>query len=54
MVLLLILVAITLLMAGFLVAWCAFPQLRPRIEAPKYQVLRWDQPASGGACPRRL
>jgi len=39
----LILVAITLLMAGFLLVWCFFPHVRPWIEAPKYRVLLWDR-----------
>jgi hypothetical protein len=39
----LIMVAITLLMVGFLVIWLAYPRLRPWIEAPKYRVLEWDR-----------
>jgi len=38
----LILLAITLLMMGFLLVWCFFPGLRPWIEAPKYRVLQWE------------
>lgn len=39
----LIIAAVTLLMSGYLVVWCFCPRLRPWIEAPKYQVLTWDQ-----------
>jgi hypothetical protein len=39
----LIVSAVTLLMAGFLLAWCLFPRLRPWIEAPKYRVLTWEE-----------
>jgi hypothetical protein len=39
----LIVLAVTLLMAGFLLVWCLFPRLRPWIEAPKYRVLTWDE-----------
>jgi hypothetical protein len=39
----LIVVAITLLLAGFLVVWACVPQLRGWIEAPKYRVLRWAE-----------
>ena len=37
----LIVLAVTLLMAGFLVVWVCFPGLRRWIEAPKYRVLQW-------------
>lgn len=39
----LIVVAVTLLMLGFLAVWLAYPRLRPWIEAPKYRVLEWEQ-----------
>ena len=39
----LIVLAVTLLMGGFLGVWVAFPRLRPWIEAPKYRVLQWDR-----------
>jgi hypothetical protein len=39
----LIVLAVTLMMAAFLLAWLLFPGLRCRIEAPKYRVLEWDQ-----------
>jgi hypothetical protein len=38
-----IVLAVTLLMAGFLFVWLAFPHLRPWFEAPKYRVLEWDR-----------
>ena len=39
----LIVLAVTLLMAGFLFVWLAFPRMRASIEAPKYRVLEWDR-----------
>jgi hypothetical protein len=39
----LIVLAITLMMAGFLLVWVCFPKLRPWIEAPKYRILTWQQ-----------
>lgn len=39
----LIVVAITLLMAGFVLVWVCFPRLRPWIEAPKYRILTWEE-----------
>jgi hypothetical protein len=39
----LIVVAITLLMAGFVLVWIFCPGLRPWMEAPKYRVLDWEQ-----------
>jgi hypothetical protein len=39
----LIVVAITLLMACFLVVWACVPRLRRWIEAPKYRVLEWPE-----------
>jgi hypothetical protein len=38
-----IVVAVTLLVGGFLAIWLAFPRLRPWFEAPKYRVLEWDR-----------
>jgi hypothetical protein len=38
----LIVVAITLLIAGFVLVWACCPGLRSWIEAPKYRVLEWD------------
>jgi hypothetical protein len=37
----LIVLAVTLLMGGFLLVWVCCPRLRPWIEAPKYRVLEW-------------
>ncbi|HEX4588461.1 MAG TPA: hypothetical protein VH120_00920 [Gemmataceae bacterium] len=39
----LIVLAVTVLMAGFLFVWLAFPRVRPWMEAPKYRVLEWDR-----------
>jgi hypothetical protein len=39
----LIVLAVTLLMGGFLFVWLCYPRLRPWIEAPKYRVLEWDR-----------
>jgi hypothetical protein len=39
----LLVLAITLLLAGFLLVWLLFPQVRPWIEAPKYRLLTWEQ-----------
>jgi hypothetical protein len=39
----LIVLAVTLLMAGFLALWVCHPRLRPWIEAPKYRVLEWER-----------
>jgi hypothetical protein len=47
----LILAAITLLMAGFLLVWCCLPRLRPWIEAPKYRVLQWERREQEGPAP---
>ena len=40
----LIVIAITLLMLGFLLVWILFPRWRSWLEAPKYRVLRWHEP----------
>jgi hypothetical protein len=37
----LIVLAVTLLVAGFVVVWACFPEVRDRIETPKYRVLQW-------------
>ena len=39
-----IVVAVTLMMGGFVTIWLACPQSRAWFEAPKQQPLRWDQP----------
>ena len=39
----LIVLAVTLLMASFLVIWIAVPAIRPWIESPKYRILDWDK-----------
>jgi hypothetical protein len=39
----LIVLAITLMLVGFLVVWACVPRLRRWIEAPKYRVLRWPE-----------
>lgn len=38
-----IVIAVTLLMAGFVGTWLACPRCRPWIEAPKWQPLNWDE-----------
>lgn len=45
-----IVVAVTLLMGGFVGAWLFCPRCRSWIEAPKWQPLDWDQapPTSEG------
>jgi hypothetical protein len=40
----LIVIAVTLLMAGFIGVWLACPRSRLWIEAPKWQPLNWDEP----------
>jgi hypothetical protein len=37
-----IMIAVTILMAGFVGVWLIVPRSRGWIEAPKYQPLRWD------------
>jgi hypothetical protein len=44
----LVVLAVTLLVAGFVLAWACSPRLRRRVEAPKYQVLRWLDPKDEG------
>ena len=54
MVINVIVVAVTLLMGGFVGVWLACPRCRPWIEAPKWQPLAWDQPAApSGPLPAR-
>jgi hypothetical protein len=42
-----IVIAVTLMMGGFVVVWLACPRCRPWIEAPKWQPLGWDRPPRG-------
>ena len=44
MVINVIVVAVTLLMGGFVGVWLVCPRCRPWIEAPKWQPLAWDKP----------
>ena len=37
-----IVVVVTLLIAGFIGVWLCWPRCRAWIEAPKYQPLLWD------------
>ncbi|MBY0526950.1 MAG: hypothetical protein K2R98_26390 [Gemmataceae bacterium] len=37
----LIVLSITMLMAGFILIWWRCPSLRPWMEAPKYRILAW-------------
>ncbi len=46
MVINVIVVAVTLLMGGFVTVWLVCPRCRPWIEAPKWQPLEWDQPVT--------
>ena len=47
----LIVLAVTLLVAGFLLVWVCFPRLRRWIEAPKYRVLQWPNRYPDAARP---
>jgi hypothetical protein len=38
-----IVVAVTLIMSGFVAVWLTCPRCRPWFEAPKWQPLDWDQ-----------
>jgi hypothetical protein len=38
-----ILLAVTLLMLGWVVAWASSAQLRQWMEAPKYRIPRWEK-----------
>ena len=55
-----IVVAVTVLMSGFVGVWLVCPRCRLWIESPKWQPLSWDEPAarSGGergrALPRKV
>jgi hypothetical protein len=49
----LIVFAVTLLVAGFLLAWVCFPRLRRWIEAPKYRVLQWPNRFPEAARPEQ-
>lgn len=46
MVINVIVVAVTLLMGGFVGVWLLCPRCRPWFEAPKWQPLGWDEPAT--------
>jgi hypothetical protein len=39
----LIVLAITLLVSGFVLVWCLFPGLRPWFEAPKIRMLEQER-----------
>jgi hypothetical protein len=39
-----IVVAVALLMGGFVAVWIVFPRCRSWFEAPKWQPLGWDRP----------
>ena len=49
----LIVLAVTLLVAGFLFVWVCFPRLRRWIEAPKYRVLQWPNRYGDAARPEQ-
>jgi hypothetical protein len=49
----LIVLAVTLLVAAFLIAWVCFPRLRRWIEAPKYRVLQWPRRYPDAARPEQ-
>jgi hypothetical protein len=49
----LIVLAVTLLVAGFLLVWVCFPRLRRWIEAPKYRVLQWPKRYPDAARPEQ-
>jgi hypothetical protein len=42
-----IVIAVTLMMGGFVAVWIVYPACRSWFEAPKWQPLRWDQPRQG-------
>jgi hypothetical protein len=48
-----IVVAVTLMMGGFMLVWFFCPHCRAWIEAPKWQPLRWDQPNGAGQSDRQ-
>jgi hypothetical protein len=39
-----IVVAVTLLVGGFVALWLVYPRCRTWFEAPKWQPLSWDRP----------
>jgi hypothetical protein len=39
-----IVIAVTLMMGGFVAVWLVCPRCRPWFEAPKWQPLGWDPP----------
>jgi hypothetical protein len=43
----LIVIAVTLLMAGFILIWWCRPALRTWMEAPKYRILTWEKSYPG-------
>jgi len=43
----LIVIAVTLLMAGFILVWWWRPGLRGWMEAPKYRILEWEKKRPG-------
>jgi hypothetical protein len=49
----LIVLAVTLLVAGFVLVWICFPPVRTWIEAPKYRVLEWPERFPDGALPKQ-
>jgi hypothetical protein len=48
-----IVIAVTLMMGGFVALWFVCPGCRPWFEAPKWQPLDWDQPDRGSEQGRR-
>ena len=53
MVINVIVVAVTLLMGGFVGVWLVCPRCRPWIEAPKWQPLAWDTNRCKGRSRRK-
>jgi hypothetical protein len=49
-----IVIAVTVMMGGFVAVWLAYPRCRPWIEAPKWQPLAWDRPPGGDPPGDRL
>jgi hypothetical protein len=48
-----IVIAVTLMIGGFVVVWLAVPRCRPWIEAPKWQPLAWDRSTRASEDSRR-
>ncbi|HEV3260048.1 MAG TPA: hypothetical protein VG013_24530 [Gemmataceae bacterium] len=48
-----IVLLVTLLVAGFLLVWACSPTLRRWIEAPKYRVLQWPNHYPDAARPEQ-